>query len=77
MTGVQTCALPIYAGRTWGSAPLATPSLGLLEDAGFGLRFGNARSGFGNVVHIDVAFPLATQPGIDKAQFLVQTQASF
>jgi hypothetical protein len=67
----------VDAGRTWGSAPLATPSLGLLEDAGFGLRFGNARSGFGNVVHIDVAFPLTTQPGIDKAQFLVQTQASF
>ena len=65
------------AGRTWGSAPLASPSLGFLEDAGFGLRFGNARSGFGNVVHVDIAFPLVTQPGIDKAQFLVQTQASF
>src|SRR2546427_7441217 len=37
-------------GRTWGSAPLAAPSLGLLRDAGFGLRFGNARSGLGNVV---------------------------
>jgi hemolysin activation/secretion protein len=65
------------AGRTWGNAPLAAPGLGLLEDAGFGLRFGNARSGFGNVVHVDVAFPLHTQPGIDKAQFLVQTEASF
>jgi outer membrane protein assembly factor BamA len=65
------------AGRTWGSAPLASPSLGFLEDAGFGLRFGNARSGFGNVVHVDIAFPLVTQAGIDKAQFLVQTQASF
>ena len=65
------------AGRTWGSAPLASPNLGFLEDAGFGLRFGNARSGFGNVVHVDIAFPLVTQAGIDKAQFLVQTQASF
>jgi outer membrane protein assembly factor BamA len=65
------------AGRTWGNAPLAAPGLGLLEDAGFGLRFGNARSGFGNVVHVDVAFPLHTQPGIDKAQFLIQTEASF
>ncbi len=64
-------------GRTWGRAPLATPSLGLLEDAGFGLRFGNARSGFGNVVHVDVAFPFRTPAGVDKAQFLVQTQASF
>jgi hypothetical protein len=65
------------AGRTWGTAPLAGSNLGLLEDVGFGLRFGNARSGFGNVVHVDVAFPLRVFPGVDKAQFLVQTQASF
>jgi len=65
------------AGQTWGNAPLAQPSLGLLEDAGFGLRFGNARSGFGNVVHLDVAFPLNIRPGIDKAQLLIQTEASF
>ena len=26
-------------------------------DAGFGLRFGNARSALGNVVHVDLAFP--------------------
>jgi outer membrane protein assembly factor BamA len=64
-------------GRTWGQAPLAAPGLGLLEDAGFGLRFGNARSAFGNVVHVDVAFPLHTRPGVDTAQFLVQTEASF
>jgi hypothetical protein len=65
------------AGRTWGRPPLAAPSLGLLEDAGFGLRLGNARSGFGNVVHVDVAFPLQTHTGIAKVQFLVQTQTSF
>lgn len=65
------------AGQTWGNAPLAQPNPGMLEDAGFGLRFGNARSGFGNVFHIDVAFPLNMRPGIDKAQVLVQTEASF
>ncbi|MGH8209511.1 MAG: hypothetical protein ACRETD_02155, partial [Steroidobacteraceae bacterium] len=65
------------AGRTWGTAPLAAPGLGLLEDAGFGLRIGNARSGFGNVVHVDFAFPLAGATGINKMQFLVQTQESF
>lgn len=65
------------AGRTWGRAPLAAPSLGLLEDAGFGLRLGNARSGFGSVVHVDVAFPLQTHTGVAKVQFLIQTQASF
>ena len=65
------------AGRTWGTAPQAAPSLGMLEDVGCGLRFGNARSGFGNVVHVDVAVPLDARAGIDKVQFLVQTQASF
>jgi surface antigen-like variable number repeat protein len=65
------------AGRVWGSAPLAAPNLGLLRDAGFGLRFGNARSGLGNVVHVDLAFPLNAPPGIRKVQFLVQTEARF
>ena len=64
-------------GRTWGTAPLAQPSLGLLKDAGFGLRFGNSRSGLGNVIHVDLAFPLNSGPGITKVQFLVQTEASF
>lgn len=64
-------------GRTWGSAPLAQPSLGLLKDAGFGLRFGNARSGLGNVIHVDLAFPLDGGSGISKVQFLVQTEATF
>jgi hypothetical protein len=67
----------VDVGRTWGTAPLAPAGFGLLEDAGVGLRFGNARSGFGNVVHVDVAVPLHQEPGIDKVQFLVQTQASF
>ncbi len=64
-------------GRTWGSAPLAQPSLGMLKDAGFGLRFGNARSGLGNVIHVDLAFPLDGGSGISKVQFLVQTEATF
>jgi hypothetical protein len=66
------------AGRTWGQTPLAQPSLGLLKDAGFGLRIGNARSGLGNVIHVDLAFPFQTQGGaIHSVQFLVQTAASF
>jgi hypothetical protein len=65
------------AGRVWGNAPLAPPNLGLLKDAGFGLRFGNARSGLGNIVHVDLAFPLNAPAGIKRVQFLVQTEASF
>jgi hemolysin activation/secretion protein len=64
-------------GRTWGSAPLAQPSLGLLKDVGFGLRLGNARSGLGNVIHIDLAFPLDGDSSIEKVQFLVQTEVRF
>jgi hypothetical protein len=65
------------AGRTWGSPPLASPGLGLLKDVGFGLRFGNARSGLGNVVHVDLAFPLKAAAGISSVQFLVQTEQRF
>jgi hypothetical protein len=65
------------AGRTWGNAPLAAPNLGVLRDAGFGLRFGNSRSGLGNVVHVDVAFPFNGDASINRAQFLVQTEKSF
>jgi hypothetical protein len=65
------------SGRVWGSAPLAEPNLGLLSDAGFGLRFGNSRSGLGNVVHVDLAFPLNAESSIAKVQFLVQTEQHF
>jgi hypothetical protein len=65
------------AGRTWGTAPLGQPSLGLLKDAGFGLRFGNARSGLGNVVHVDLAFPFEATGRISHVQFLIQTEAHF
>jgi hypothetical protein len=64
-------------GRVWGTAPLAQPSLGQLSDAGFGLRFGNARSGLGNVVHVDLAFPFNGDPSIKRVQFLIQTEKSF
>ena len=65
------------SGRTWGTPPLAAPSLGLLKDAGFGLRFGNARSGLGNVVHVDLAFPFNGDSSIKRVQFLVQTEEHF
>jgi len=64
-------------GRTWGTAPLAEPSLGMLRDLGFGLRFGNSRSGLGNIIHVDLAFPLDGDPSIKRVQFLVTTKATF
>ena len=67
----------IDVGRTWGTAPLAQPSLGILRDLGFGLRLGNSRSGLGNIIHVDLAFPLDGDPSIKRVQFLVTTKQTF
>jgi outer membrane protein assembly factor BamA len=64
-------------GSTWGRDPLGSPSQGLLRDFGFGLRLGNSRSALGNVLHIDVAFPLDGDSSINNVQFLVETRKSF
>ncbi len=64
-------------GRTWGSGVVGNSDLGLLSDVGLGLRLGNARSGLGNVLHVDLAVPLKDVPGNHKIQFLVQTMQSF
>jgi len=65
------------AGRTWGSVPYGPPSLGLLKDVGAGLRIGNARSGLGNITHVDLALPLDRISGVKGLQLLVQTSQSF
>jgi outer membrane protein assembly factor BamA len=64
-------------GRTWGRGVVGNSDLGLLSDAGFGLRIGNARSGLGNVLHVDLAFPLKSVPNNSRVQFLVQTYQTF
>ncbi len=64
-------------GRTWGGGVIGNSDPGMLRDVGFGLRLGNTRSGLGNVLHIDFAFPLNNIAGIQKFQFLVQTMQSF
>jgi len=66
-------------GRTWGTDVTGAGSAGLLRDVGLGLRLGSSRSSFGNVIHIDLAFPLDSAPGddIDSVQFLVTTKGSF
>lgn len=64
-------------GRAWSGNATAVPDSGLLRDAGFGLRFGNTRSGLGNVLHVDIAFPFDGDPSIDRVQFLVETKQSF
>jgi len=65
------------AGRTWGRDEFAAAPIGWLKDVGVGLRLGSVRSGLGNVLHIDFAFPLDGGKDIDSVQFLVETQKSF
>jgi hemolysin activation/secretion protein len=67
----------VDVGRTWGTDVTGAGSLGWLRDLGVGLRLGSSRSSFGNVVHIDVAFPLDGDDDIDSVQLLVTTKASF
>jgi outer membrane protein assembly factor BamA len=67
----------VDVGRTWGTDVTGAESLGLLRDVGVGLRLGSSRSSFGNVVHIDLAFPLDGDEDIDSVQLLVTTKASF
>ena len=64
-------------GRAWGGPNSNTEHTGWISDVGFGLRLLSARSAFGNVLHMDLAFPLNHDPNIKSVQFLVQTQATF
>jgi hemolysin activation/secretion protein len=64
-------------GRTWGSGVIGNSDPGTLSDVGCGMRFGNTRSGLGNVLHVDLAFPLNGDRSVSKVQFLVQTRASY
>lgn len=65
------------AGRVWGANPIAETRYGWLTDVGFGLRLGRTRSSSGNMIHIDVAFPLGGDPSIDDVQFLLESKRSF
>jgi hypothetical protein len=42
-----------------------------------GLRLGNSRSALGNVLHIDLAFPLQGDRSIKSMQIIVETKKSF
>ena len=66
------------AGQSWGESAFGpTENLGLLKDVGVGLRFGSTRSALGNVLHVDLAFPLDGPSSIDSLQLLIQTKRSF
>jgi outer membrane protein assembly factor BamA len=64
-------------GRAWGGPLVNTANPGWLSDVGFGVRFLSARSAFGNVLHLDFAFPLNRDSEIRSFQWLVSTKTSF
>jgi hypothetical protein len=64
-------------GAAFGANPYGSKVRDTLADVGFGLRLGNSRSGLGNVLHLDVAFPLNADKSIKNVQFLVETKRSF
>jgi hemolysin activation/secretion protein len=66
------------AGRSWGASAFGpTENYGLLKDIGLGLRLGSTRSSLGNVLHIDIAFPLDGPRSLGTAQLVIQTKHSF
>ena len=65
------------AGRTWGRDYAGLAPLGLLKDAGLGVRFGNNRSGLGNVVHVDLSYALDAPAGVKHVQVTVTTTDRF
>jgi len=65
------------AGRVTGRDPRASAPLGTLYDVGFGLRLTSPRASRGQILHIDLAFPINAPPTIDQVQLIVETKGSF
>lgn len=64
-------------GRAWGGDNTNPSNPGWLADVGMGLRIISSRAAFGNVLHLDLAVPLNTTPGIQRVQFLATSKTSF
>ncbi len=67
----------VDVGGTWGNVDGQRSRHDILADAGVGLRLGNSRSALGNVLHIDLAFPLQGDRSIKSMQIIVETKKSF
>jgi hypothetical protein len=65
------------AGRVSGQDPRASRPLGMLYDVGVGLRLTSPRASRGQILHIDLAFPLNAPPTIDNVQLIVETKGTF
>jgi outer membrane protein assembly factor BamA len=64
-------------GRAWASQ-IPNTSPGWLADVGIGLRVLSARASFGNVLHLDLAFPIVgADPTVSKWQLVAKTEKTF
>jgi outer membrane protein assembly factor BamA len=69
-------------GRTWRSGAAVAAAgpagdYGTLRDVGIGLRLANSRSGLGQMIHVDLAFPLDRDASIHSPQLVVSTKRTF
>jgi hypothetical protein len=65
------------AGGALGNNPYGSQPRGVLTDVGIGLRLGNSRTALGNVLHVDLAFPLNGDRSISNMQLVIETKSSF
>jgi outer membrane protein assembly factor BamA len=64
-------------GRAWGGDNVNIANPGWLSNIGFGLRIFSDRSATNRVLHIDLAFPLESDPAIRSTQVIFKSRASF
>jgi outer membrane protein assembly factor BamA len=64
-------------GRAWGGSNENTVNAGWLKDIGFGLRLTSDRSSSGNVLHLDLAFPIDADADVKQVQVVIKTYANF
>lgn len=65
------------AGGAVGRNPYGSQARDVLTDVGIGLRLNNSRTALGNVLHIDLAFPLNGDRSISNMQLVIETKSSF
>ncbi|MDH4094255.1 MAG: hypothetical protein OEV81_05645 [Betaproteobacteria bacterium] len=64
-------------GRAWGEPYQNFPDAHWSSNVGFGLRLLSARSATGTTLHLDIAFPLRREPGLDSYQLTMESKSGF
>ena len=70
-------AVFVDTGKAWTPGVERDSDLGWLTNIGLGLRISPSRSGFGSMIHLDVALPLDASGDIAKTQWLVSSKETF